>query len=200
MCNHPRVSVTIAACRCVQPTIGGQGGNMTRKAFKLALVALLLACLSVPGMATAGGAGKDCSPLGTWFGVDPDTHVLTGWMSSSTGQSSNEGTISFDSRTFDPTLFGTFPTAVPGGSDKGVWKRTGGNIFNYSFMGIAVDSSNAIVWIGKTSGTITMLADCKTEKITAVMAVYLPTDNPFEGEPYFELDLGEVYAYRYTLR
>jgi hypothetical protein len=172
---------------------------MKLKALRLGFLALLLACFGAPGVVTAGGGSKDCSPLGTWFGVDPDTHVLTGWMSSSTGQSSNKGEISFESRTFDPTLFGVFPTAVPGGGDKGVWERTGGNTFQYSFMGVAVDSSNAIVYIGKTSGTITMLADCKSEKITAVMAVYLPTDNPFEGAPLFEFDLGEFYAYRFTL-
>ena len=166
-----------------------------RTTFRTAAISILIACFGLCGLASA----KDCSPLGTWFGVDPDTHVLTGWMDSMTGQSSNEGTISFDARTFDPTLFGYFPTAVPGGGDKGVWKRTGGNTFEYSFMGIAVDSSNAIVYIGKTYGTITMLADCKTAHITAVMAVYLPTDNPFEGAPYFEVDLGEVYGYRFTL-
>jgi hypothetical protein len=31
------------------------------------------------------------------------------------------------------------------------------------------------------------------------MVVYLPTDNPFEGTPYFEIDLGDLYAYRLTL-
>jgi hypothetical protein len=169
---------------------------MTAKASRLGILTLFLACFGASGVANAGGP---CSPLGTWFGVDPDTHALTGWMDSATGQSSDEGTISFDARTFDPTLFGYFPRAVPGGGDRGVWKRTGGKTFEYSFMGIAVDSSNAIVYIGKTYGTITMLDDCKTEKITAVMAVYLPTDNPFEGEPLFEVDLGEVYGYRYTL-
>ena len=171
---------------------------MALKAIRLYFVALVLACFGASGVATAGGGG-DCSPLGTWFGVDPDTHVLTGWMDSMTGKSSNEGTISFEARTFDPTLNGLFPTAVPGGSDKGVWKRTDGNTFKYSFMGIAVNSNNEIVYIGKTSGTITSLADCKTQKITAVMAVYLPEDNPFEGAPLFEIDLGEVYGYRFTL-
>jgi hypothetical protein len=172
---------------------------MTLKALRRGFLPILLACFGVSGVATAGG-GKDCSPLGTWFGVDPDTHVLTGWMDSMTGQSGDEGTISFDARTFDPTLFGAFPTAVPGGGDRGVWQRTGGKTFKYSFMGMAVDSSNAIVYIGKTSGTITMLDDCKTARITAVMAIYAPTDNPFEGTPsYGVVDLGEVYGYRFTL-
>jgi hypothetical protein len=174
---------------------------MTPKALRLEFLALLLACLGASGVAIADGVTTNyCSPLGAWFGVDRDTHALTGWMASFTGRSNDEGTISFAARTFDPTLFGYFPTAVPGGSDEGVWKRTGSNTFKYSFMGIAVDSSNAIVYIGKTSGTITILDGCKTERITAKMAVYLPTDNPFQGEPYFEVDLGKVYGYRLSLR
>lgn len=170
------------------------------KSSKLRLLAAFVACVGASGVAAAA-SGRDCSPLGTWFGVvGPESHVLTGWMSSNAGQSSNEGTISFESRTFDPTLGGNFPDAVPGGGDKGVWKRTSGNTFDYSFMGIAVDSSNAIVYIGKTSGTITMLADCRTQEITATMAIYLPGDDPFDGDPLLEIPLGAVYAYRYSLQ
>lgn len=172
---------------------------MTHGIFRRILIGILTASFAASGVAIAGNGARDCSPIGTWFGVDPDTHVLTGWLDSTNGQSNDQGTISFESPTFDPTLYGLFPTAVGGSGDKGVWKRTGGNTFKYSFMGIAVDSSNAIVYIGKTSGTITMLEDCKTQRITAVIAVYLPEDNPFEGEPLYEFDLGEVYAYRFTL-
>lgn len=180
-------------------TVGKQGANMRPKALRLSMLALLLACFGASGVATAGEGGQDCSLLGAWFGVDPDTHVLTGWMDSVTGRSSNKGTIDLEARTFDPTLGGAFPTAVPGGGDKGVWERTGGKTFKYSFMGIAVDSTNTIVYIGKTSGTITILDDCKTAKITAVMAIYGPTDNPFEGTPLYEFDLGDLYGYRFTL-
>ena len=97
------------------------------------------------------------------------------------------------------TLYGLFPDAVAGSGDRGVWKRTGGKTFKYSLMGTAVDSSGAIVWIRRISGAITLFEDCKMEKITAVMAVYLPTDNPFEGTPLYEFDLGDLYAYRFTL-
>jgi hypothetical protein len=48
-------------------------------------------------------------------------------------------------------------------------------------------------------GYTAMLDDCKTARITAAMAVYLPRDNPFEGSPLFVVDLGEVYGYRFTL-
>jgi len=160
---------------------------------------ILLASFGAAGVATAGEGGKDCSPLGTWLQVNPDTHVLAGFLSTSDGQSRNEGTITLENPGFGLTLFGLFPDAVAGSGDRGVWKRTGGKTFKYSLMGTAVDSSSAIVWIRKISGTITMFDDCKMEKITAVMAVYLPTDNPFEGTPLYEFDLGDLYAYRFTL-
>jgi len=163
------------------------------------LLTILLASFGAAGVATAGEGGKDCSPLGTWLQVNPDTHVLAGFLSTSDGQSRNEGTITLENPGFGLTLFGLFPDAVAGSGDRGVWKRTGGKTFKYSLMGTAVDSSSAIVWIRKISGTITMFDDCKMEKITAVMAVYLPTDNPFEGTPLYEFDLGDLYAYRFTL-
>jgi hypothetical protein len=160
---------------------------------------ILLASFGAAGVATAGDGGKNCSPLGTWLQVNPDTHELAGFLSTSHGQSSNEGTISVENPGFGLTLYGLFPDAVAGSIDRGVWKRSGGKTFKYSLMGTAVDSSGAIVWIRKISGTITMLDDCKNEKITAVMAVYLPTDNPFEGTPLYEFDLGDLYAHRLTL-
>jgi len=172
---------------------------MTRRALRLGLLTILLASFGAAGVATAGEGGKDCSPLGTWLQVNPDTHVLAGFLSTSDGQSRNEGTITLENPGFGLTLFGLFPDAVAGSGDRGVWKRTGGKTFKYSLMGTAVDSSSAIVWIRKISGTITMFDDCKMEKITAVMAVYLPTDNPFEGTPLYEFDLGDLYAYRFTL-
>jgi hypothetical protein len=172
---------------------------MTLQARKLCFWGLLLACFGASGVATAGEGGKDCSPLGTWLQVNPDTHVLAGFLSTSDGQSSNEGTITVENPGFGLTWFGLFPDAVAGSIDRGVWKRTGGRTFKYSLMGTAVDSSGAIVWIRKISGTITMSDDCKTEKITAVMGVYLPGDDPFDGPPLYEFDFGDLYAHRLTL-
>lgn len=172
---------------------------MARTALRLGFLTVLLAFFGAAGVATAGEGGKDCSPLGTWLQVNPDTHVLAGFLSTVEGQSSDAGTMSIENPAFGLTLYGLFPDAVKGSSDRGVWKRTGGKTLKYSVIGTAVDSSGAIVWIRKISGTAIILDDCKTEKITAVMAVYLPTDNPFEGTPLYEFDLGDLYAYRFTL-
>lgn len=172
---------------------------MTRTALRLGFLAILLASFGAAGVATAGEGGKDCSPIGTWAQVNPGTHVLAGFLATAEGQSSDAGTLTIENPGFSLSFYGLFPNAVKGSTDRGVWKRTGGKTFEYSVIGTAVDSSAAIVWIRKISGAITVLDDCKTEKITAVMAVYLPTDNPFEGTPLFEFDFGDLYAYRVTL-
>jgi predicted small secreted protein len=180
-------------------TVSKRGAKMTPKTLRLSFLAFFLASFGAAGTATAGGVGRDCSPLGTWLEVNPYTHVLAGFLSTTDGQSSNEGTIILENPGFGLTLFGLFPEAVAGSGDRGVWKRIGGNTFKYSLMGTAVNSSGEIEWIRKISGTVTILDDCKTEKITAVMLVYLGTDNPFEGTPLYEFDLGDLYAYRLTL-
>ena len=172
---------------------------MTRTALKLGFLTILLAFFGAVGVATAGVGGKDCSPIGTWLQVNPDTHVLGGFLSTFEGQSSDGGTLTIENPGFGITWFGMFPDAVKGSTDRGAWKRTGGKTLKYSVIGTAVDSNSAIVWIRKISGTATILDDCKTMKIKAVMAIYLPTDNPFEGMPLYEFDFGDLYAYRVTV-
>ena len=172
---------------------------MTRTALRLGFLTILLASFGVAGVATAGGGGNDCSPIGTWLQADPDTHVLGGFLSTFEGQSNAGGTVTIENPGFGITWFGMFPDAVKGSTDRGAWKRTGGKTFKYSVIGTAVDSNGAIVWIRKISGMATILDDCKTTKITAVMAIYLPGDNPFEGAPLYEFDFGDLYGYRVTV-
>jgi hypothetical protein len=171
-----------------------------RSTVRQGLLTILAACLfGASGMATAAGAVKDCSQLGTWLEVKPGTHELAGFLATASGQSNNQGTLVVENPGFGSTFGDLFPGAVGGSQDRGVWERTGGRTFSYSLIGTFVDSSGVIVWIRKIYGTITMIDNCKTEKLTAVMAVYQGTDNPFEGTPIFEVDLGALYAYRFTL-
>jgi len=163
------------------------------------LVGLLVLGLVTPGLALAGGSGKGCSLQGTWFGFDPGTGALTGWMVTVAGQASNGGTNNLEYPVFDPTLGDNFPTAVRLSTLRGAWERTGGNTFAYSFMGIALDSDNMPVWIGKVSGNIRLSDDCGTEAITAELAVYFPSVSPFDGAPLFTMPLPEHYGYRYEL-
>jgi len=121
--------------------------------------------------------------------------VLTGWMVTVTGKSSDHGTNNLEYPTFDLTL-GIFPAAVRLSTLRGAWERTGGNTFAYTFMGFAVDEFNLPVWIGKVSGTVTLSADCNFETITATMEVFGPDMDPFEDVPWFTEILDEHYGYR----
>lgn len=185
---------------------------------------IVLACVGL-GLATTAFAGKppkpvptpapvadtSCQFLGTWFGIEsPDNPVLTGWMVSVTGQNSSHGTNNLEYPTFDPTLAflqGVLGEEYPSqfleakrlSTLRGVWQRTGGKTFTYSFMGMAVDEANVPVWFGRLTGNIALSDDCKTEYITAWMDVYLPDARPFTGAAKFSFPLLPHYGKRYEL-
>ncbi len=164
---------------------------------RFARVGFIAAALAIPGLAMAGGQGQGCKLQGTWFGVDSlETKMLTGWMVTATGKSADHGTNNLEFPVFDTTLDNNFPTAVDLSSMRGAWHRTGGNTFDYSFMGFAVDAADMPVWVGKVSGTITLSENCTFETITATLFVYLPGMSPFDGEPLFFMPLEEHYGYR----
>jgi hypothetical protein len=157
-----------------------------------------------PAPAPAPIANTSCQFAGTWFGIaDPATPVLTGWMVSVTSQSSAHGTNNLEYPTFDPTLgfLGTpeFGAAKRISTLRGVWERTGGRTFTYSFMGMAVDEYNQPVWIGRVSGDIELSSDCRTEFITAWMDVYLPDVSPFTGAAKYSFPLPPHYGQRYEM-
>jgi hypothetical protein len=157
-----------------------------------------------PTPAPAPVAQTSCQFPGTWFGIaDPAAPVLTGWVVSVTGFNNSHGTNNLEYPTFDPTLgfLGTpeFGAAKRVSTLRGVWERTGGRTFTYSFMGMAVDENNLPVWIGRVSGDIELSGDCKTEYITAWMDVYLPAVSPFTGAAKYSFPLPPHYGQRYEL-
>jgi len=79
---------------------------------------------------------------------------------------------------------------------RGNWKRTGGNTFDYTFMGFAFDASGMPVFIGKVSGQVELILDCQYQKTTAVMEVFTPDMNPFDDDPVVTIPLGQFYGYR----
>lgn len=174
---------------------------MRKNIFYGALLGILMLGFTIPGVALAGGGGQGCSNIGTWFGVvAPDDTRLTGWVASVLGKSNNEGTNIFEFPTFNPT-FGIedppFSLAARIGSMRGNWKRTGGNTFDYTFMGFAFDASNVPVYIAKVSGQVTLFNRCQYQYTTAVMEVFLPSMNPFhDSGPIAVIPLGEFYGYR----
>ena len=66
---------------------------MTQTALRLAFLGVVLAFFGATGVATAEEGRKDCSPIGTWLQVNPDTHVLAGFLSTTEGKSSDGGTL-----------------------------------------------------------------------------------------------------------
>ena len=188
----------------------------------LLLVVLLLG-FAVPATALAGGGGKFCSNLGTWFGVSPfppdptsppvpippppwEVQYLTGWSVTVTGRSNFKGTNNFEFPVFDPSfavmgLDNTppFSDAVRVGSMRGNWKRTGRNTFDYTFMGFAFNAAGMPVYVAKISGQVVLVENCQYQHTTAVMEVFLPWKDPFHHEYDYLIPLGEFYGYRATV-
>jgi hypothetical protein len=168
------------------------------------LLGILLLGFTFPGIALAGDAEKGCSNLGTWFGVlGPDSTTLAGFFGTVTGKSEQMGTNNLEFPTFDPKLtqFGLdeiapYKDAVGLTSFRGNWKRTGGNTFDYTFMGFALDASNMPVYIAKVSGQVILEGDCQYQNITAVMETYWPYDSPFDDAAIHTLPMGQFFAYR----
>ena len=94
---------------------------------------------------------------------------------------------------------GYFPTAVRLSSSDGVWERTGGNTFNYSFIGFALDAANQVVGILKTFGEISLGDDCSSETLSATVYLYDPLEGPFTDEPFQIVPFPELYGYRVQL-
>lgn len=169
------------------------------------LLGFLLLGFAFPGIALAGGEDKGCSNYGTWFGVvDPPTGDMTlvGWTTTVTGQSANKGVNAIEWPDFDPTLglaFPPFSDAHHINNMRGVWERTGGKTFVYSFTGFAYDEFNVRVYIAKVSGDVTMSDDCQFEYITAYLEVFAPGDNPFLAMPIFETPLAPHWGQRAKL-
>jgi hypothetical protein len=172
---------------------------MRKSIIRGALLGIVLLGFTIPGATLADGAGKGCSIQGTWFGVMGvgDTR-LTGWMINVTGKSANEGENNIEYPNFDYTLDGNFPNVVSLSTMRGVWQRSGGNTFDYSFTGYAIDEFGVPVYIATVSGVATLIEDCRYEHITATMDVFLPfTDtDPFHDDPYLSFPLEPLYGYR----
>ena len=172
---------------------------MTTRVFRLIVTGILMLGLAIPGAVSAGGGNKQCSIHGTWFGVDSLANKMpTGWVVTATGQSAHRGVNVFEFKTFDSSLFG-LPEADDMSADRGVWKRLNGNTFAYSFMAVAVDETNAILYTARVSGEATLSSDCMSEEITALLEVFWPGNSPFVGDPDHSWQLPVHYGYRFTL-
>lgn len=177
---------------------------MRTRVFSSVFMCFLILGLAIPSTVLGSDPGKGCTLQGTWFGViSPEEKILTGWMATVAGKSSNQGTNNLEYPNtnpavggFDITLGNSFPTAAHLSSVRGAWERISGNKFAYTITGFAVDSIGTPVWIGRLSGTLTLSGDCNSESITAMLDVFDPTVSPFDGDPLFSIVFPEHYGYR----
>lgn len=139
------------------------------------LVALAMLALGTLLSATSAVAEDGCSPIGSWYGYyAPPNDVAPAWMSTIDGMSNNSGTMILELVTFDSTLGGWFPTAVAGGMIRGEWKRTSGNTFAVSAIGIGRDAQGNALYIGKMYGTDTLLAGCNVVQVDVTLEILDP--------------------------
>ena len=174
---------------------------MSKSIMRKALLGFLLLGFIVPGAALAGGADKGCSNIGTWFGIaGPDDMTHTGFIASVMGKSNNRGINILEYPNYDPSLGideEPFKSAVRITDSHGNWVRTGGNTFDYTFSGFALNAANEPVYISKISGQVLLYGDCQYQYITAILEVFLPFMDPRHDEPIVPpINLGEFYAYR----
>jgi len=175
---------------------------MKGKVIRFICAAVVALVVAMPGGAFASGQVKGCDIQGTWFGVnDLENKVPSGWVITNAGKSSDHGVNALEFPTFDAT-FGGMYAAIYHSANRGVWHRTGGNTFEYSFMSIlagdGVEGPEALYYV-RVSGDVTLSDDCMAETITAIMDFYPAGMSPFTNDPLWSQRLADHYGYRFTL-
>jgi hypothetical protein len=156
-------------------------------------IILMTAIAALCAGPTVLAADAACKLTGGWLGYFGGS---AGWVGVVDGVSNAYGTITIDYPALDPTLYGTFPTAVRVGTLRGVWERTGGRSFAYTTLAVAVDAQGNSLWLGKLAGTETLGPDCNVELITATFYAYAPNANPYTDLPFATLPQPDHYGYR----
>lgn len=179
---------------------------MAKKGSHFIGTAIALMFIGLVAFPAQGLAGEDqtCSYIGSWYGFNtvetPEGEIIEGdtleWTINVQGPSQTSGTNNLESLLFDLTIGGTFPTAVRSTSLKGVWEKIGSKTFAMTMIGYAVDEDGAPVWIGKMSGTATLVDDCHKEYLDLTMEIFLPGQDPFADEALFGFALPNHYGYR----
>jgi len=148
------------------------------------------------GSATAfAEKSLECSLQGSYTGYDAYTGNLS-WISMAQGQSSSNGSYILDVPGFDSTFGGLYPSAVMGGTLRGVWTRTGDYTFNVTVIGLAVDSGGNSLYIGKLQALDTLAPGCNSMWIEATFEFFNPDENPNEDDPFFAMQLPGHWGYR----
>jgi hypothetical protein len=135
------------------------------------LIRIILTTLIFAVPVCAGADNNvDCKLIGSWVGYDANGAVW--WTSTLDGQNASQGTANLET----PGAVAFFPGAAAVTELKGVWKRTGGDTYDWTMLGFAYDAFGTTLTLGKLSGKDTISQDCNTVYVTDVaMEVFLPT-------------------------
>lgn len=152
-----------------------------KKMTVLAIVIVIASILLLPNWQqdTAAKEEEDdgCQIQGTWYG-----HNNLGFFSFMVtfhGSNASKGTFVMEFFNYDPTHSGTFPDAVSFSNGHGLWVRTGLNTFDFTNMMYSLDAADGIVFIGRDSGTIT-LVDCDNAQTEGNLEILTPDMDPIE--------------------
>lgn len=163
----------------------------TSNGWRVLSIVTCLALLAAPALAgDTEGAGGDnngqgvCDLDGAWFGVSPAWGLT--WTVVYDSDSHWTGPLSLRFIGGDPTLGGYFPDVTSLSGSTGTWVRTGRRTFDYTMIHFALaDGGQQPVFLAKNTGTVVVTGACDGLDITShTLALYDPTQDPFDDEPF----------------
>ena len=131
---------------------------------------------------TLEGAQGVCSLQASWVSeVDIGARFFTTYMR---GATATGGPMVIEWIIGDPTLFGTFPTAVGLTQATGSWRHKGPHTYEYTWIGYGLDSAGIPLYAWKGSGTGT-IQGCDEIVFDYVIELF-----PFPLNPLFDDPMG----------
>jgi hypothetical protein len=177
-----------------------------RKMKKHFLFYILVVFVFWAASVVTAAAQNGCTLQGDW--ISYDANGVPQWMASVAGQSNSSGTTELEAPAVFPTLptpdGPLFPDAVGMTQLRGAWERTGGDTFDYTYIGYAYDENGIPIYICRLTGAITGSGDCNSGEVTATLYVYQCDSsgvcpNPY-GETQFVVPQTPSNAYRITVK
>ncbi len=140
--------------------------------------------LTLAGTATAQGLvwtpQRACSVYGAWQAeVDIGARFFVTY---SRGVDVNEGPMAVEWIAGDPTLFGSFPSAVRLTQGAGAWERINASTYRYTWISYGIDAAGVPVFAWKGSG-IGTLQGCDMIVFDYVAEIFPMPLDPLMDEP-----------------
>ncbi|HSN55775.1 MAG TPA: hypothetical protein VLT32_13950 [Candidatus Sulfomarinibacteraceae bacterium] len=160
-----------------------QKSSFHRFAVLTALCSIVALGLAAPSEAqgTAPELRASCALEGSWLSeVDIGARFFVTY---GRGANATEGPMTITWIAGDPTLFGSFPSAVGLTSAAGSWRKgPGPSDYRYTWIGYGVDGMGAPLYAWKGSGTGT-LQGCDMIVFDYVVEIYPWPMDPLDDDP-----------------